>query len=753
VAAEVLVMATHPSCPSIHLWRQMLAEATPAAEQARLVPHLDECADCQRVLNELAEANPGLLSAVNALQRTAYSEEAPLRQVLDDLVSNLDLTILRHSHAGLPWLRPLHRPAETMKALSQLQDFEVTQLLGQGGMALVLKALERALNRWVAIKVLAPDLASDSLARQRFAREAQAAAAVHHENIVSIHAVSQVDGLPFLVMEYVAGGSLQDYLDVHGPPEWQEVARLGAEIASGLAAAHAHGLIHRDIKPSNILLQTEGSSSPLGTAKIGDFGLARAAVDARFTRTGVVSGTPMYMAPEQALGQALDERTDLFSLGSVLYLLCTGQQPFSASNAVALLRQVSEAIPRPVRELNPTIPGWLAAIVQRLHAKKPADRLTSAAGVAELLRYNLDHPDLPLLVVPPRRGKRVGRKRWIGVTAILASALLGTGLMLGDSLGWHHGASQGASEEPQDAGPALRATLVGHTGPVWSIAFAPDGHTVATGSDDTTLRLWDAATGAQISRLPGQGSAVFVVAFAHSGRSLLSGGGDGTIRLWNVATETEQPLSLHVRGNVRRLTISPDDRTMALGSSTQGVELWDLDTQQIRQTLSGHQSTILSIAFAADGRTLATGDASGHLGLWDTITGAEISSFAGDPLGIRALAFSPRRQILASAGTGGKVIKLWDTTRHRLISTLSANEPGAQSLQFSSDGHRLACGSRDGTIRIWDVESARLLADLSAHQGTVWSLAFSPDGLTLATAGEDRQGKLWDLRSLAGVSP
>src|SRR5205823_3562325 len=161
-------------------------------------------------------------------------------------------------------------------------------------------------------------LATDVRSRERFAREARAAATVRHDNVISIHAVGESNSIPFLIMEFVAGGSLQDYLDRCGPPDWTEVARLGAEIASGLAAAHARGVIHRDIKPSNILLQRDELFQEIGVARIGDFGLAHATNDVRLTQTGIVAGTPLYMAPEQALCEPLDERADLFSLGSVL---------------------------------------------------------------------------------------------------------------------------------------------------------------------------------------------------------------------------------------------------------------------------------------------------------------------------------------------------------------------------------------------------------------------------------------------------
>src|SRR5262249_684386 len=157
---------------------------------------------------------------------------------------------------------------------------------------------------------------------KRFTREAQAQAAVSHEHIVTIHAVEETNGLPYLIMHYVAGLSLQQRLDRDGPLELQEILRIGMQTATGLAAAHAQGLVHRDIKPANILLE-----NGVERVKITDFGLARAGSEASLTQTGFVAGTPQYMSPEQAEGKVIDQRSDLFSLGSVLYAMCTGQVP------------------------------------------------------------------------------------------------------------------------------------------------------------------------------------------------------------------------------------------------------------------------------------------------------------------------------------------------------------------------------------------------------------------------------------------
>ena len=259
----------------------------------------------------------------------------------------------------------------------------MTELLGRGGFGVVLKAFDPALGRAVAIKVLAPQLATSAAARSRFAREARAAAAVVHDHVVAIHAVDSWNGLPYLVMPYVAGRSLQERVDRDGPLGVKEVLRIGIQTAQGLAAAHAQGLVHRDVKPSNILLE-----NGVERVKLTDFGLARAVDDASLTQSGVVAGTPQYMSPEQARGEAVDHRSDLFSLGSVLYFMCAGHPPFRASSTPAVLRRVCDERPRPLREVNPDVPVWLAAIIERLHAKDPAGRFQSAAEVAETLgRY------------------------------------------------------------------------------------------------------------------------------------------------------------------------------------------------------------------------------------------------------------------------------------------------------------------------------------------------------------------------------
>jgi hypothetical protein len=339
---------------------------------------------------------------------------------------------------ALDFLAPPTRPG----ALGRLGHYEVLGVVGQGGMGIVLRAFDDKLHRVVAIKVMAAELAASASARQRFSREARAAAAVAHEHVVTIHAVEEDHQPPYLVMQFVEGVSLQDKLDRVGPLGVKETLRIGMQVAEGLAAAHKQGLVHRDVKPANILLE-----NGVERVKLTDFGLARAVDDASITQSGVIAGTPLYMSPEQAEGLPVDHRSDLFSLGSVLYAMCTGRPPFRADGYMAVMRRVADETPRPVREVNPDVPGWLGDVIARLHAKDPAERFASAADVARVLAGQLAHLQQPVDPAEPassrhdlvRRDDRdtpaqhasARRRRWAVAAAVLGVLLAGLGMAEG----------------------------------------------------------------------------------------------------------------------------------------------------------------------------------------------------------------------------------------------------------------------------------------------------------------------------------
>lgn len=268
--------------------------------------------------------------------------------------------------------------------LGSLGPYRILNRVGRGGMGIVFRAFDPKLQRVVAVKVLAPEIAVDPMARKRFEREARSAAAVSHPNCVVIYSVDEAHNPPYLVMEYIQGKTLADKITATGALPLKETLRIGSQIAEGLAAAHKQGLVHRDIKPANVLLE-----NGVERAKVTDFGLAKTIDDVPMTRTGEFSGTPQYMSPEQASGGMFDHRTDLFSLGAILYTMCTGSAPFRASNPLAVLKRICEDNPRPIQAINRETPDWLCAVIDRLLAKSPANRFQSAAEVAEILQTRL----------------------------------------------------------------------------------------------------------------------------------------------------------------------------------------------------------------------------------------------------------------------------------------------------------------------------------------------------------------------------
>jgi hypothetical protein len=713
-----------PACPPEALFDALARDALPAAEQERLAGHLDGCERCRQALDRLLP-EPGAWSALAG----ACAGGPALDRLRGGLSGGPAF-----DESPLAFLGPPDGPG----CLGRLGAYRVTEVVGRGGMGVVLKAFDPTLQRFVAIKVLAPHLATSAAARVRFLQEARSAAAVRHEHVVAVHAVEEARGLPYLVMEYVAGPSLQERLDRHGPLPTEDVVRVGAQTAAALAAAHAQGVVHRDVKPANILLEDGGA------VKITDFGLARAADAGRLTRSGVVAGTPEYMSPEQARGEPTGPRGDLFSLGSVLYALCAGHPPFQADSAVAVLRKVSDAAPRRLREVNPAVPAWLAEIVGRLHAKKPADRFASAAEVADLLGRHLAHWHDPAGAPRPARLSR-RPARWEAVAALGALVLLaGLLVVLAAGPGPAGGGGE-ASEGWREARATLRCQ-----GPVYALAFAPRGAPLlAAGTDEMGVRLWDPAAGQERGILAGHTATVRALSFAPDGGRLASAGDDGLVKVWDLPSRRLRQTLRH-GGAVDGVAFAPDGRTLASAGADENVVLWDVPGGAERRRIHAHKGTVYAVAFAPDGGLLATGGADGVVRLWDASSGAGRGAFAAHALAVRALRFSPDGATLAS-GSWDKTVKLWDVAalgggRDRPRAVLRGHRHMVLALAFSPDGAVLASASGDWTGGLWDVRAGGLLAWVRGHEAGVRAVAFSPDGRTLATGGGDRAVKLWETQ-------
>jgi formylglycine-generating enzyme required for sulfatase activity/serine/threonine protein kinase len=408
-------------------------------------------AEREAYLDRACAGDAALRTRIEALLGSHASEslflKVPALQQIHPPSPQADATITVHGNRGdntadetvpddatddLAFLKPSSRP----DSLGRLGQYEVLTVLGKGGFGIVFRAFDEVLQRVVAVKVLAPQMASHSPARKRFLREAQSSARVRHDNVVQVYQVEE-EPLPYLVMEFVHGETLQQRLSRMGPLNALEVVQIGREIADGLAAAHATGLIHRDIKPANILI----TSGPHEHVKITDFGLARAADDASLTQSGVVAGTPMYMAPEQASADALDHRTDLFSLGSVLYTICSGRPPFRASSTLAVLKRVVDDTPRPIREIIPETPQWLCDIISKLHQKNPDDRYQSAREVSDALANAGAQPQAITKVkdvsgISATKARPSARRKWVAAAAVLLLPVIA--LAVTESVGVTH---------------------------------------------------------------------------------------------------------------------------------------------------------------------------------------------------------------------------------------------------------------------------------------------------------------------------
>jgi serine/threonine protein kinase/formylglycine-generating enzyme required for sulfatase activity len=418
-------VSANESCPDAAKLADLLQGSLPEGERAGLWEHLEACAACQAAIEPLVEGNASLEALSRDLKEATESGGAALDEALDRLKSQEPPDVADGPEEDDSFEIDFLDDSSDPDSLGRLDAYEIREVIGRGGMGLVLRGHDPKLNRVVAIKVLAPQLAASAPARKRFLREARAAAAVNHLHVVGIFAI-QEGKLPYLAMEYVDGESLQQKINAEGPLELKEILRIGMQIAAGLGAAHEQGLIHRDVKPSNVLLE-----NGVERVKLTDFGLARAVDDISITRTGEVAGTPEYMSPEQADAGTVDPRSDLFSLGSVLYAMCTGRSPFRAESTMRAMRRVCEDRPRPIREVNPDAPPWLADLIDKLLEKDPSNRIQTAAEVEKLLGSYLAHVQDPSGTSLPRPVFSRQRKRrsrpWLVVVA--------TVLLLAGSLG------------------------------------------------------------------------------------------------------------------------------------------------------------------------------------------------------------------------------------------------------------------------------------------------------------------------------
>jgi serine/threonine protein kinase len=364
----------------------LIADSLSPEDTARFEEHLIDCNQCREYLVEVAGGSRVLDTASAML---SSSIELPMWTENEKLTSSgysvglhdTNLNANANAKNSVDW--SILGPTDDPDSMGRIGNYEIQGMIGRGGM-------DSALGRNVALKVLDPSLASVAAARKRFAMEARAMAAISHEHVVPVYTVDEHRGLPYMAMEYVPGGTLESRIRKQGPLDLLSILRIARQIALALSEAHECGLVHRDIKPANILLDRG-----VERVRVADFGLARVNSDASHTRSGFIAGTPQYMAPEQVRGETCTAQSDLFSLGTVIYAMCTGHSPFRSESIYGSMQRIVHETPRSICEQVASIPEWLEKFALKLLSKEPADRFASAVMVASLLEKEIAHSENP----------------------------------------------------------------------------------------------------------------------------------------------------------------------------------------------------------------------------------------------------------------------------------------------------------------------------------------------------------------------